>query len=279
MKTWKIMAVAVLAAGVAQADTIVAQATGSITNNATWTGGVAPVSGDSNTWRTGARTLNASGGGITFYGQTLEITTGGTFRNGEASSVVDTVRNVTLNSGGTLDHPNNTQWNLSLGNNTFTLNGGTLRYTLASIQIRNASLAGSGTIAVARANTTVSSTDCFDLASSVDTSGFTGIFDVKSYGRLNLAAITTNNASFGLIISGTGKLINDANIALTSLTLGTDVIANGVYTVSALNTAGYGAYFTNPTGTQTITVIPEPATLGLIVASASLLLAVRRLMV
>ncbi len=187
-------------------------------------------------------------------------------------------------NGGLIDNGSNGGKTINLSGKSLILDSGTIRSGNAAAKtclFQNGNMTGSGTINITGQGTSDVGAE-IEFASSMITTNFTGIFNIYNYGQLNLVAIATNKASFGLTISGSGQLNNDANIALTSLTLGADVIGNGAYTAADLVgiNAGYAAYFTNAADdTLTITVIPEPATLGMIVASASLLLAVRRMVV
>lgn len=143
-----------------------------------------------------------------------------------------------------IEYARNKTWTFDLNNNTFTLNGGSIRHSVSgfnrNILFTKCQLAGSGTIAI----TAHTDQGKVQFENSVDMLGFSGIFDIKDNGRLDLPPIST--ASFGLQLSGTGQLVNDDDLSLTSLTLDGDVIPDGIYTRADLMNlqAAYTNFFT-----------------------------------
>jgi hypothetical protein len=257
-------------AGAAGADVITAVASGKTINDPDTWGQAAPVSGDANTWQTGANVVRGGGAETgsteTFYGQLFEIQTGGQLRNNGARQTLF-MQNLTLD-GGLLMNYANAGFTIDLGGKTLTLNSGVLKTgdnnDTRNLTVINAALAGSGTIAVNGLSGGFGSSVILD--STVTTKGFSGIFSVSDYGVLDLSAISTADASFGITVSGTGVYKNDASVALTSLIVDGMAFDEGTYTYADFVTAGKGAFIGDNGGT--ITVIPEPATLGLFTVSS-----------
>jgi hypothetical protein len=119
----------------------------------------------------------------------------------------------------------------------------------------------------------------------MDLTGYSGTMTVGpalgTGGAAALKILGTTDGSFDLVVNTGGflTLSGSANITnvFASATLGTTALATGTYTLSDLTGLGLDSYIKGTTGS--IQVIPEPATLGLIAASGSLLLVVRRMMI
>jgi hypothetical protein len=241
---------------VTDAGTVTAIASGAIDNTATWSVPL-PVGGDALTWRTGAFSLNVPTS-QTFYGHTLKIDTGGTLVT-SGPGIALALSNLVMN-GGSIVVANNNGMNINLGGNKLTLNSGSLKAGSLNngrdLRFSNGSLSGSGTISIIGIDATGSDVE---FQAGFTTKGFTGLFDVKQFGILNLPPISTNSASFGVILSGTGKYVNDANVALTSLTIAGTPIPNGVYTYSSF-TPAQQAFFVNTSNSVAITVGPSTNT-------------------
>ncbi len=167
---------------------------------------------------------------------------------------------------------------MNLGGGDLVLNSGSFimaQNATRDIIMQNAKLAGSGTIVVT--STKAGTVLDFTVGNKGSTTGFSGIFDVAGSASIDFLAITVADASFGMILSDSAQFINDNDTALTSLVLGGVTLAqNATYTQADLDLLGVGAYTTG--GLGTITVIPEPATFGLVVAFGGLMLWVRRFM-
>jgi len=286
-----VIAVATIQSG--SAATILASAAGSITAGATWTGGNAPVASpaDANIWSSNGKALTVAGS-QTFYGNTLDINSGTLACSTNGSTL--SLYNVTLN-GGTI-YPNVlTTYTLNFQNNSFTLNSGHLKNVsnqTGVLLIQNCSLTGSGTITISHLNTGTS-TNYIELNNSgVNTTGFTGKFEIVPGlyvaspsspqvnngpgGQLKLNAIATG--SFGVSVpavnTSTGVISNSgtfksnipgkfyftagaATVKLTSLNLGGTEIAPGVYTLAQLNDyggTGTKTAYLNQSSTGTVTV-------------------------
>lgn len=220
-----------------------AVAHGSILNSAIWSGNTLPSATDTNVWESGAFELSINTTTAAFTGHTLKIENGGKFKVTTIPGPSLTMRNLTLD-GGMIEYARNKTWTFDLNNNTFTLNGGSIRHSVSgfnrNILFTKCQLAGSGTIAI----TAHTDQGKVQFENSVDMLGFSGIFDIKDNGRLDLPPIST--ASFGLQLSGTGQLVNDDDLSLTSLTLDGDVIPDGIYTRADLMNlqAAYTNFFT-----------------------------------
>ena len=206
----------------------------------------------------------------------LHIAADGQFYNGASNGKTITLGADSALVGGML--------NGNVGNKTQTLDGGGYDFSLqsgtlkaakdATLSIINANLSGGGDI-------DVTGTGAVRFQSTVDTTGFTGTFNVTG-STLDLHEITT--ASFGLSLSSGGVYANDANAAFTSLTIMGSAVANGTYTRDDLLTYGDGAFnqdwasFITDGSTGTITVnslVPEPRQyafiFGLMIFAARLL--------
>ena len=227
----------------------------------TW-GGPVPAVGDTNTWQSGSWKLTMTNtASQTFYGQTLVIQTNGELAPGIAGATL-TLNNLVLN-GGLIDMQNNSGFTVNLSGKTFTLNSGTLQAgglnNSRDVNFQNGSLAGSGTIDITGTDATGSDVE---FQSTINTSGFSGVFSVHDYGILNLSPIT--NATFGLNLSGTGKYWNDTNVALTSLIINGTVLTNGTYTYASFNSnPTLQAFLGNNGGTITVSSNTPPTLTGL----------------
>ena len=210
-----------------------AVANGALDTNTTWSGGVLPVAGDTNTWQSGGFNLSLVNQVTTFYGNTLVIQSGDQFAPG-LPTVQLTLSKLVL-AGGTIYMGNNGGYNngmtIDLGGQPLTLNSGTLKSgTTASFRnviFQDGSLLGSGTINIIGSDT---NGNFVQLADTITTRWFTGNFNINNYGLLYLPAIAPADASFGLNISGTGTYVLSADTALTSLVIAGTNIPPGVYT-------------------------------------------------
>ena len=239
-------------------STIVASGSGAINSSSTWGGTAAPVVGDTSLWQTGPYVLSMGAVTETFYGETFEIVTSGSFAPKQVGPTL-TLNHLKLN-GGTVGMGNNSGLTLDLTGHQLTLLSGTLKSGNGSsmwMKFKNASLAGGGLIHVTSAGANGS---YVEILSGVSTIGFNGTFSVHDNGNLKLPAIATDNASFGAKVSSPGVLqINAGNVALTSLVLGADTIAPGSYGAADF-TAAQLAFLTITTGT--ITVVDTPPTIS-----------------
>jgi hypothetical protein len=222
---------------------IPAVAAGSINDSNTW-GRDVPVAGDTDVWQTGTNKLNmVETNQDTFYGGTLEIQTGGQFAPGVANADL-ALCNLAL-SGGTIYMGNNSGLNIDLSGQQFSLNSGTVKSGNGStmdVIFKDGVLAGVGTINIIGTGTSEANVE---FQSSIKTLGFTGVFNVSANGVLNLPPIGADTASFGLNLSGTGKYANDADVALTSLTIAGVAFTNGTYACTNFTLAQQAFFVTN----------------------------------
>ena len=206
---------------------VTASTGGDINDPNTW-GGTVPVAGDTNTWRTGNQTINMSATNIaTFYGDTFEVQTNGLFNPGKPTITL-TLNKLILN-GGTIYMANNVGLTMDLSGQQLTLNSGTLKAGTASsmdVIFQDGTLAGSGNINIAGVSAIGGEVQ---FTSSINTLGFTGVFKVATNGILDLPPIITDDASFGLNLSGTGKYLNASDIALLSLVINGTNLPPGIY--------------------------------------------------
>lgn len=242
---------------VIDSGTVTAIASGTINNSATWPAAL-PVAGDAFNWRSGAFNLTIGTTPQTFYGKILTIDTGGQLSTAVLGPSFS-LNHLTLN-GGTINSIHNNGLTLNLNGANLTLNSGALRAGSSNntrdLKFTNGILKGSGTISIIGFDSTGSDVE---FQPTMTTKGFSGLFDVKQFGILNLPPISTNSASFGVILSGTGRYANDANVALTSLVIAGTPIPNGVYTYSSF-TAAQQAFFVNTSDNVSITVGPSTNT-------------------
>ncbi|MBL6838098.1 MAG: PEP-CTERM sorting domain-containing protein [Puniceicoccaceae bacterium] len=171
---------------------------------------------------------------------------------------------------------------INLGGNIMTMNDGKFNSQAGDNSITNGDLAGSGTILLATNSGNIGQ---LVIADTVDTTGFMGAFDLTG-GGLKLAAISSANASFGLIISDDGVYANAADVAFSSLTIAGGAVTAATYTRTELLQYGFDNYggadwsdFIGGDDTYEITVVPEPGTYALIgglLALASVMIRRRR---
>lgn len=202
----------------------------------------------------GGQISNATGGNRTWVMSANTVLNGGTLVGSK-----DATKRMEVNGGG---------FDFSLQSGTLTANSN------ATLRILNANLSGGGDIDVTGEGTV-------RFQSNVDTTGFTGTFNVTG-STLDLDEIAT--ASFGLSLSSAGVYANDADAAFTSLTIMGSAVANDSYTRSELLAYGTSEFsqdwssFITAGSTGTITVnslVPEPRQyafiFGLMIFTARLL--------
>jgi len=254
--------------------TVTAVAAGAINVLATWSADNSiplPVAGDANTWYSNSKILSLATNNYTFNGGTLLL---------NAANFTPTINNLFLNNftmtGGVVYPSVIGNCTFDLQNKTFTLSGGKLG-TVSSgaagraLIFQNCSLAGSGNITVYQLNSGAYE-NWVEFKSSVNTSGFTGTFNVvpgtsgtSIGGELKLNDIATASFSVNIPAStGTGtytssvpgKLYFTGTVNLVSLKLGNTDIAPGTYTLSQLNAYSGGdlSAYLNQTSTGSVLV-------------------------
>jgi hypothetical protein len=258
MTPWTQLAVCSLASiaavACAQAAVIESVRGGGITDPANWEGEVLPGTGD-NAVVKHALSLSAA----TTFDAALSVTNSGNIVSNRDLTMND---NLSLD-GGKMSMRVDT---LDMSGNDMILNGGSLQpenASASSFLIINANLTGSGSIDILNTGTRVDGT--LNLASSVTTTGFTGMFNLTDGTDFTIGkAVVKADASFGLTIVDTGSVYNNTvNMAFTSLTIaGNDIDAGDNYSWSYFDGLGLGAYIANNGGF--ITVVPEPGTYALI---------------
>jgi len=245
-----------------------------------------PVSGDANTWVVrGSTRIKAAPAAGTFYGGTLKIIDLPTDDGELLLNKVDfTVQDVILDGGFVnIITTSTTKWKLS--GKTITLNSGgfgqEINYATRTVQYDFDTYKGSGDIyLVARYNgaTTTSKLGNILFTGGGDFSDFDGMFYIGDSTTAGFDYNITED-TFGITVQDLGgtsfharyNLLN--TVKVKSLTLGTESIPAGTYTFGDFTTAQQ-AYF--KTGTGTIIVTPEPATLGLLAAGGLMVLRRRR---
>ena len=215
----------------------IAVSNGNLTNPATW-GRPVPVLGDTNVWQAGSRILSNTGQSpnqtLFFYGETLTVKTNGILQSG-ANGATFSLNNLVL-SGGMIRSATLNPFTLALNGMTFTMEDGQIQSGGTSgtqdILFQDGNLAGHGTIYITGAGAVGSEVEFQD---TMATTNFRGTFKVCTNGILNLSSIPI--ASFGLDISDTGKYRNDADVAVTSLTLGGIPVPSGSYAYTDFSAA------------------------------------------
>jgi hypothetical protein len=197
------------------------------------------------------------GSTVPFFGENLDVLTAVlTSSSGEHLML----RSLTLvNSGATVRAPDiaGQSFKIRLNHGGVTLQGGTLQSgnaDLADLTFENCYLAGDGTILV-KGSSSHDSRVVFLKNQIWHTVGFTGKFVVQDYGKLDLPGVEVENASFGVEVSGTGKLVLRNNTALKSLKIAGAVIPPGTYTYNSFTTAQQ-AYLISVASWATLTVVP-----------------------
>ena len=109
---------------------------------------------------------------------------------------------------------------LNLGGNIMTMNDGKINSQAGDNSITNGGLAGSGTILLATNSGNIGQ---LVIADTVDTTCFMAAFDLTG-GGLKLAAVSSANASFGLILNGQKTVV--ASAVLTDERF--NAVANGL---------------------------------------------------
>ncbi len=234
--------------------TITAIANGNLSSSATW-GEAAPLSGDGNTWQSGSYTLDMKDAATqTFNGDTLVLQSGGLLAPGIPGATLSL--NHLVLDGGTVYMGNNLGVNFDLRNHSFTLNSGTLQAGSGNRGVRflNGSLKGTGTIKITGKAVDGGKVTFQDTITTAD---FSGLFNVSDFGILDLPPVPT--ASFGMVISGSGKCWNDTAITVTTLKIAGHSFLAGTYTYATIG-ATYQPYLADNGGTITVTQSPDPYT-------------------
>jgi len=194
---------------------------------------------------------------VPFFGQNLDVL-GAVLTSSSGENLV--VGNLTLvHSGATVRAPDiaGERFNIRPTHGRVTFGGGTLQSgnaDLADLRFENCYLAGEGTILV-KGSESHDSRVVFRKNHIWHTVGFTGTFVVQDHGQLDLPGVAVENASFGVEVSGTGKLVLRNNTALKSLKIAGAVIPPGTYTYNSFTTAQQ-AYLISVASAATLTVVP-----------------------
>ncbi len=215
---------------------------GDINDGATWTLGAAPVVGDTQQWDTGALTLKTIT--QTWEGQELRVQTDGRLATGAAGPTLTFNGDLTLD-GGTITVLNNIPFIIDLQGNNFTLNSGSLISGRLNngrdIVIANASLLGNGTIFV-EGGFPVMPVDrsAVIFQDTVNTTGFSGTFNVNRTANFFPPAILPADASFAVEVLGSGQLGLTKDYAVTSAVFDGLSVAPGTYTRDELLAIDFG---------------------------------------
>lgn len=208
--------------------------------------------------------------------------TDGSLVSGAAGAILTMNGDLTMD-GGLMTTINNNPFTVDLNGNTMTLNSGTLKGGVNNagrdLIFANAVLAGSGTITIQGGDSDPTKRTDVRFQNSVDASGFTGLFTSSITARFFLPEVTVEDASFAINIGGSSGIGLANSLAVTSANLGGVIVPVGTWTRDELiNDLGVNSNRILTTGYTdgTLTVIPEPGTLGLVVAFGGGLIFIRR---
>jgi hypothetical protein len=272
-----ISAALTLCAAAAHAATFEATQTGPINASATWGGATIPAPGNTDTWDTNGFNMDP----LTseqFHGGLLRVTGGSQLVGG--NNLTTGLQATTFDGGGILQGVANFQ--------TYDFNGKTLTFAsggasfdvaganLRGIRIRNADWAGSGAITL---NRTIDGADNSRLVieSTNTLSEYTGAISLIGL-RTQLVIQAETTGSFGVNI-GTQSLLHLSvpnPLTFASLVLGNDTIAPGTYTYDQFTSAQQALFSGIGVNAASITVIPEPAAIGLIFFCGLATIVIRR---
>ncbi len=143
-----------------------------------------------------------------------------------------------------------------------------------NVALSAANIAGHGAIEFGTTDYANDVNALWNLSITDATPNFGGTVDLIR-GQLTFgSAFALNDAGFTVNSAEDNSVVLDNAVSFGSMDYGVSSLAAGTYTASQLNTE-FGT--TRFSGSETLTVIPEPATLGLVgIFSAGLLLARRR---
>lgn len=281
----------ILCIAAAHAQLIIdAAQSGNIWDNSNWGDEftTAPVAGDTNTWNTAGFVMTV-GTADPFHGGLLEVTEGSRLASVAGSAGNNPQFQATTFDGGGITNFNNAASTYDFNGKavTFAAGGATFDSNAQNrnIVINNSVWAGSGAIASMRTGTLDAENlySTFQISAGSTVTGYTGTISltntssaVDSLHRLIIQAAT--NGSFAVNI-GTRSLLHlsvtPETLTFASLVLGEDTIAPGTYAFGDFTATQQGFLFAgaNP---ASITVIPEPAAIGLIFVCGLAAIVIRR---
>lgn len=219
------------------------------------------------------RSVNTSSNATTFNGSSLTLN-GGTL--GLRNNGAKTIGNFIAGTGtGTLNFTDSTTASLVVTSFTATTNSltrlGDLNGSGVSTAITHAvgitTLTGSGDLTVTASSGVNPGGSKVIVLTVTNATNFTGDIDLTQ--GANLAYLQFgNDAVFGsgglIATAATSRITLDRNITVASLSLNGNSLSAGTYSYATLNgDPGYDTIFTNGAFSGSITVVPEPATLGL----------------
>ncbi len=224
---------------------------------ATWDNGQVPTPANdyfsSNDLGVSEETLRVPFGGGTFDGNSLTIVSGTRLLTKGGNSATSNVANLILD-GGSIAHGDNDRNHIVDGGinvaqaSTIRMGSTTRSYTIASM------LTGSADLIIQGTGTAIFTDDVSTFSGSLlGTSGVILDFDESySFASLNL------DASSQLLLD------DDVNLVFQGVTFGATSLDAGVYTFAELNEDFDAFLVDGGSGTVTVGVIPEPASLALL---------------
>jgi len=275
MKIKTILMLGVIGIGAAaNAAVISATQNGQINASTTWGGATLPTAGNADTWDTDGNTIAFVS--ETFHGGLLNVT-GGSLLEGNAGATALNLQATTFDGGGIRNRLNGVD-TVNFSGKALTFGSGGAAFISnnnnRNIKLQNGVWAGSGAISYAKV-ATLGALSRLILDTDNTLSGYTGIISVNNTSGIGTARLSIGSAttgSFGVDI-GAGSVLDAIDMTLSSLVLGGETIAADTYAYGDFTVAQQAFLFD---GGGEITVIPEPATLGLITAFGGAMLFVRR---
>ncbi|MDZ8117082.1 PEP-CTERM sorting domain-containing protein [Pontiella agarivorans] len=286
MNKW-IIGAALFAIGVgAQAAVITSSADGVLDAAATWDGVNSPTNANSDTWNS-AGYDHSWQKNKTYYG--TYVVQSGTTVTGSGNFDHVQFENMTL-AGGTLQGARGQEYTVDANLAVISDSLVTVRRSGIIKGDGTATLTGNGNLTILQDTDANDSGDEFALGMGMDMTGYTGniLFTTDGGGSgadtfdLQILGDTSAAGTFGLALENqaTGDvsvrldLGTSNDFTVQALSFGGTTVANGTYTAADLTTAGFGDWVAG--SGSTVTVIPEPATLGMVVAMGVGVLFIRR---
>jgi hypothetical protein len=289
MKTTLIAAISLLICGSAMADTFYLHAdlaTGQSSNDKTlWytapTGGVTQASLGANT--TGNQ-FDVNGFDLRSASTTGSSTFPGTFISDDASDnlvlMYASTWNVTggFNVNNTLFmRPHRSTVNLNIGNLDLGSSGDMKirgNGTKLAVNVDVANLTGSGDLSFGISSQSGDVNGHWGLSITDANSDFTGTVDLFRGALTFDTAFSLGDARFAIDSGEDNSVVLANSVSFGDVTFGASSLSIGTYDASQLNSELETDIFS---GTGSLTVIPEPATLGLVCAVSAAMLFVRRI--
>jgi len=150
----------------------------------------------------------------------------------------------------------------------------TLTGVNSTVNLSVANISGSGHLRFGDTGYANDTNGVWSLSVTDTTPTFTGTIDLTR-GQLTFAnSFVLGDATFAINSAQTNRVVLANNVSFSNVTFGANSLAEGTYTASELNTAFSTDRFS---GMGTMTVVPEPATIGMLGLGALSTLMLRRM--